>query len=215
LRTSSHDLEEAPGEKSRAGTNTEDAIGGFGFEHRAWFIIVLEAAASRSSEWPSGEQEMEMRAWRWLLWVAGLALVGAIFPVGGQAQKQGRVPPEVFAARTVYFEDRTGATAVGKKALEELKRWGRYRIVEKREDAELEILLSRDPVASAVRGFGAEGVTPRYIQREHLKSVYLTVIDLQSAEVLWGDRHDWGGALTGENSAGERLVKELEKEMKK
>jgi hypothetical protein len=48
-----------------------------------------------------------------------------------------------------------------------------------------------------------------------VKSVYLTVIDLSSAEILWGDRHAWGGVLTGENSAGERLVKELEKLMKK
>ena len=43
----------------------------------------------------------------------------------------------------------------------------------------------------------------------------LTVIDPHTGENLWSDSHVWGGVLTGKNSAGERLVKELQGEMKK
>jgi hypothetical protein len=130
------------------------------------------------------------------------------------AQKVAReIPPEMRAAKTVYFENRTGSQEVGKKALEELKRWGRYQIVESRKNAELMILLSRSPVANGVSE-DTDAVAPRYAQQGQVKSVYLTVIDLWHEEILWGDRHVWGGVLTGANSAGERLVKELEKLMK-
>jgi hypothetical protein len=149
-------------------------------------------------------------------WIAGAVIIGGTLCCGVFAQKRSReIPPEMRAAKTAYFDDRTGDAAVGQRALEELRRWGRYQLVEKKDKADLMLLFSRSPVASAVRGFGSEGVTPRYAQEQSVKSVYLTVIDLSSAEILWGDRHAWGGVLTGENSAGERLVKELEKLMKK
>jgi hypothetical protein len=40
------------------------------------------------------------------------------------------------------------------------------------------------------------------------------VIDPKTGNNLWSDSHIWGGLLTGTNSAGERLIKELQKQMK-
>ncbi len=129
------------------------------------------------------------------------------------AQKEQKPAPEALgAAKTAYFEDRTAAPEVGKAALEELKRWGHYKLVDKRLDADIMILLSRQPVAAAVAR-GADETTRRYADQGQPKSVYLTIIDLQREEILWGDRHVWGGLLTGQNSAGVKLVKELEKKV--
>jgi hypothetical protein len=121
-------------------------------------------------------------------------------------------PVALGAAKTAYFEDRTGAPEVGKAALAELKLWGHYKLVDKRTDADIMILLSRQPVAAAVAR-NADETTKRYAQQGQPKSVYLTVIDLDHQEILWGDRHVWGGLLTGQNSAGVKLIKELEKKV--
>jgi hypothetical protein len=48
-----------------------------------------------------------------------------------------------------------------------------------------------------------------------VRAAFLTVIDPRTGENLWSDSHVWGGLLTGKNSAGERLVKELQGQMKK
>jgi hypothetical protein len=40
------------------------------------------------------------------------------------------------------------------------------------------------------------------------------VVDTKTGDLLWSDSHVWGGVLTGANSAGARMVKKLEKEMK-
>jgi hypothetical protein len=129
------------------------------------------------------------------------------------AQKEQKPAPEALgAAKTAYFEDRTGAPEVGKAALDELRRWGRYKLVDKRLDADIMILLSRQPVAAAVAR-GADETTRRYADQGQPKSVYLTVIDLERQEILWGDRHVWGGLLTGQNSAGVKLVRALEKKV--
>jgi len=41
------------------------------------------------------------------------------------------------------------------------------------------------------------------------------VIDPSTGQLLWSDSRIWGGVLTGQNSAGARLVKKLEKQMEK
>jgi hypothetical protein len=48
-----------------------------------------------------------------------------------------------------------------------------------------------------------------------VRYAYLTLIDTQALTILWTATHQWGGLLTGFNSAGERLIERLEKEMKK
>jgi hypothetical protein len=48
--------------------------------------------------------------------------------------------------RTVYFDNETGSDAVGTSALAQLKKWGKFKIVTERKQAELILLLSADPV---------------------------------------------------------------------
>jgi hypothetical protein len=139
-----------------------------------------------------------------------------------------KISPTILAAKTVFFEDRTGAGKVAKAALDELKNWGRFLIVADKTQADLILLLSASPPkgghiiysggqTGTIEKSGTinEDAVPNYHQSAPVRDAYLTVFDAKSGESLWTDSHQWGGLLTGRNSAGARLVTRLKKEMKK
>jgi hypothetical protein len=166
-----------------------------------------------------------MRKSIYLLFALLLANLAA--PLAAQFQKQLAQSPIIQSAKTVYFDNRTGSDPVGHAALAQLKKWGRFQIVQDKTQADLIILLS----ASAYRGgyviltSGQTGTidangpiqldpVPNSGWHAPVRSAFLTVIDPKTGNNLWSDSHIWGGLLTGTNSAGERLVKELQKHMK-
>jgi hypothetical protein len=54
---------------------------------------------------------------------------------------------KIRSAQTVYFDDQTrSGTKTGDQALAELKKWGRYKIVEDRTQADLILLFSLEQV---------------------------------------------------------------------
>jgi len=59
-----------------------------------------------------------------------------------------------------------------------------------------------------------EDPVPNYNKQSPTRYAYLTVIDPKTGANLWSGKHLWGGLLTGFNSGGARLVKELEKQTK-
>ncbi len=147
---------------------------------------------------------------------------------GAHAQKGWTPPEKIRSAESVYFDDQTGAAAVGKKAVVELKKWGRFRIANDRTEADLVMLLSSDPYTGqkvivsggetgtiGPNGDVREDRVPTFGRLAPVRYAYLTVIDPRTGEALWSGSHRWGGLLTGFNSAGERLIKKFEKEMKK
>jgi hypothetical protein len=166
-----------------------------------------------------------MRAFRLLF---GAFIFAALaLPTASQNHKQSKLSPKLLAAKSAYFEDRTGAAHVKTKALEQLQKWGRFQIVADRKEADLLILLSADPYKGgqiAVSG-GQTGTidangnldldrVPDLNKLAPVRYAYLTVIDPKTGEDLWSESHEWGGLLTGFDSVGERLIKKLEKQMK-
>ena len=114
-----------------------------------------------------------------------------------------------------------------KDALERLKKWGKFQLVADPKQADLVILLSADPyqggniVFASVQtgkiddGRITEDSPPNYNKQSPTRYAYVTVIDRKTGDNLWSDKHLWGGLLTGFNSVGARLIKELEKQNKK
>ena len=47
-----------------------------------------------------------------------------------QAQKEIANPQAIGSAKTIFFEDKSGVDVVGKKALAELRKWGRLQNVQ-------------------------------------------------------------------------------------
>jgi hypothetical protein len=167
-----------------------------------------------------------MRTVAYLL--AVFILASLTLPMSVQAQKQLAQSPRILSAKSVYFDDRTGADAVAKRALSEIKKWGRFQIVQGRKPADLILLLSADPYKGGyiIMSGGQTGTVdvhgkidvdpiPNYNKQAPVRYAYLTVIDPKTGENLWSDSHPWGGLLTGFNSVGARLVKELEEQTKK
>ena len=158
---------------------------------------------------------------------AALIVAALVLPTASQDHKHSNLAPKLLTAKSVYFEDRTGAAHVGEKALEQLKKWGRFQIVTEEKQADLIILLSAQPYKGgqiAISG-GQTGTidpngnivmdpAPNFNKLAPVRYAFLTVIDPKTDENLWSDSHQWGGLLTGFDSVGERLVKKLEKQMK-
>jgi hypothetical protein len=161
---------------------------------------------------------------------AGFVLsAAAVFLVAagtGLAQKQMAQSARMKAAKTAYFVDRTGADAAGAETLAQLKKWGRFQMVGDRKNADVVILFTADPyhggeitTASGETGRMEDGTLkkdpiPNYNSAAPTRDAYLSVVDSKTGDLLWSDSHVWGGVLTGANSAGARMVKKLEKEMK-
>ena len=164
-----------------------------------------------------------MRNFAYLL-LAGLAVSSAV-SISTFAQNQPVQSPKIQTAKTIYFDDRTGADAAANAALAQLKKWGHFQIVQDRQQAELIFLLSTSayrggyivpPSGSADSGVHVR-LDPVVDSGWHapVRACILTVIDPRTGESLWSDSHVWGGLLTGKNSACERVVKELQGQMKK
>lgn len=155
-------------------------------------------------------------------------LVSVVATTSIVAQKQLAQSPPILTAKTIYFDNQTGSDAVGNNALAQLKKWGRFRVVQDRKQADLIFLLSADPYrggniilsggqTGSVKSDGHinQDEVPNYNKQSPTRYAYLAVIDPKTGVNLWSAEHLWGGLLTGFNSVGERLVKELEKQTKK
>jgi hypothetical protein len=143
------------------------------------------------------------------------------------AQSQPWPHAQIRVAKTVYLDNQSGSDAVGRETLAQLKKWGKFQIVGDRAQADLTLILSADPpkggniifsggqTGTVQDGRVEEDQVPTYNKQAPVRYLYLTVVDSKNGEKLWSDSHKWGGLLTGFNSAGARLVKKLEKEVKK
>jgi len=162
---------------------------------------------------------------RFLVVFTFLALIR---PSSLAAQKELAQSPRILSAKTVYFDNQTGSDAVGKNALVQLKKWRRFQIVPDRKQADLIFLLSADPYRGGniimsggqtggidSRGHIQEDPVPNYNKQSRTRYAYLTVIDATTGDNLWSEEHVWGGLLTGFNSVGNRLIRDLEKQTKK
>jgi hypothetical protein len=149
----------------------------------------------------------------------------AITPARGQ--KRMAQSPQILSAKTVCFENQTGSDIVGQNALAQLKKWGKFQLVADPKHADLILLLSADPykggnitfasgqTGSVENGHVTQDPVPTYNKESPTRYAYLTVIDPKTGANLWSTSHLWGGLLTGFNSVGARLVKELQTQTKK
>src|SRR5579864_2191714 len=146
------------------------------------------------------------------LTLASLTLARLAITTSVAAQKELARSAQIMYAKTIFFSNQTNSSAVGANALAQLKKWGKYQIVQDQKHADLIFLLSLDPY----RGGGinsqnapsgdlddgdiSSGKGPKWNQQKPTRYAYLTVIDPKTGESLWSAEHIWGGLLTGFNS---------------
>lgn len=154
-----------------------------------------------------------------------LALV--FFNSSSLAQKQLAQSPRILNAKSVCFINRTGSDSVGDHALDQLRKWGKLKVVSDPKHADLVFPLSTDPYKGDNillsggqtgsiddKGHISEDPAPNYNKASPIRYAYLTVLDPKTGENLWSDQHLWGGLLTGFDSVGARLIAKLEKQTK-
>lgn len=142
-----------------------------------------------------------------------------------QAQNEVANSQAIASAKTIYFEDKSGVDAVGRKASAELSKWGRFQIVQDPKKADLIILLSTDPgqggnlIVSGgqtatidSQGHVEEDRIPTFNKLDPTRRAFLSVTDARSGMNLWSSSQRWGGLLTGFDNVGEHLVREFEKQ---
>jgi hypothetical protein len=150
-----------------------------------------------------------------------LANLATTFPSRAQLASWSKI----LSAKTVYFEDQINVDA-GNAAPAQLRKWGRYQIVQNTESADLIFLLSASPYRGGqiifasgqtgsvdVQGNVQEDRVPDYNRQSPVRYAYLTVIDSKNGQKPWSDSQVWGGLLTGQNSAGKRVAKRLPKQV--
>jgi len=77
------------------------------------------------------------------------------------------------------------------------------------------IIFADGQTGNTTEGHISEDPVPNYNKQSPTRYAYLTVIDAKTGDNLWSDKHQWGGLLTGFNSVGERLIRELQSQTKK
>jgi hypothetical protein len=161
-----------------------------------------------------------MKARKLLLTLAALVLiVSQIAPAG---TKHAPLPELVIQAKTVYIVNLAGNASFRDKAYDEITKWGRYKVVSKREDADLIFVLSaREYTTTMVTNSNTTGTVDESgnvnLQgQSHTTTVehgitYLTVADPKSGDEMWSDSKAWGSLLTGFHSATRGLIENLRK----
>lgn len=138
------------------------------------------------------------------------------FLTAAKAQKRA-LSTRLFTAKSVYFDNQTGFTAVGDDAVRELQKWGRFQVVRRRDDADLLFILTSELYTDDLDKPPYDGdFEPDLLHLPYKPAyAYLTVLDALSGKKLWASSHVWGGLLTGFNSAGRRLVSRLRKQVER
>ena len=117
------------------------------------------------------------------------------------AQKQLAQSPRILSTKSVYFNNKTGSDAVGKNALAQLRKGGKFQLVADPKQADVIFILSADPynggnlifasgqTGTIDDGHITEDPIPNYNKQSPTRYAYLTVIDPKTGGNLWSDQH--------------------------
>ena len=131
------------------------------------------------------------------------------FPPPPRVPRRTIISPRILIAKSIYLDNETGYSAVGRDALRELTDWGRFQIVGQKQAQLLMILSTQEFNGDDFPDAGEFDDTIKLPRKP--QNAFLTVIDKTTGDRLWIDSRPWGGLLTGANSAGRRLVARFRK----
>jgi hypothetical protein len=135
--------------------------------------------------------------------------VALLLSVTAFAGKKLPLSAKVTTAKTVYIENRSGYASIGDKAFDELSKWGRFKIVSEKKDADLIVLLtSRTEEGGSTATSNTVGnTTVTNISDGSVSVTELSLIDPSTGDVLFSDSRPWGKF----KSATVGIIKELRK----
>jgi len=110
-----------------------------------------------------------------------------------KADTKAPVPEKIRSAKTIFLINDTGDLPVYDRFYSELKKWGRFEIVETREKADLVFLLTSDVSRTVTIHSGSGAVNGSTVTATGsstgvpIKGFHLKIFDTQKAEQWWKD----------------------------
>jgi hypothetical protein len=142
------------------------------------------------------------------------------FVVPVHAKHKLPLPAQVLTAKTIFIDNQAGYASIGDKVYDELRKWGRYQVVDSPGKADIVLLLSAKEYLAGYTGNTVHNTTGTVNGSGQISSqtystggssavyggtTYITLIDPKSGDSLWQDARAWGRW----KSATRGLVKEL------
>ncbi len=156
--------------------------------------------------------------------LATVLVTACSIPISAKEKQHLPLPPQVMSAKTVYIDNQSGQAKIGDRAYEEIKKWGRFQVVQDRKQADLILLLTaREHNGGYVTTGGGQtgrvddygnvntASNPTYTAPVTVGYTYLTVVDPKTGDSLWSESKRWGNLYTGFHSATKGLIGELKK----
>jgi len=159
----------------------------------------------------------------WALLVMILAVI--IAPAYGK-HEQLPLPQQVLVAKTIYIDNQSGLANLGDRAYDELRKWGRYQIVDSPDKADAVLLLSAKEYISGYTSNSYHNTTGKVDYDGSVTAhtygysgsyavysgdTHITLLDPKTGTSLWADSRAWGRW----KSATRGLIKELRDRVKK
>jgi len=156
--------------------------------------------------------------------VLALSTLMFAFPALAKHEKM-PLPQQVTNAKTVYIDNQSGHAELGDRAYDEMKKWGRYQIVDSAGKADIVLLLSAKEYIGGYTSSTYHNTTGRVDDNGNVNAqtygsgnsravvtgtTFITLIDTKSGTSLWTDSRPWGRW----KSATRGLVKELRDRVK-
>jgi len=146
-----------------------------------------------------------------------LALLFCCLSVAAFAGKHAPLPPALMEARTVYIDNQSGNAAFADRCYDELRKWGRFKIVPGPKGADIIFRISAATHSAGARAsttttlYGNTASSDTDITQNRYGVTTIEVLEPPTGQVLWSDSRPWGNLYTGFRSATRAVVKELKK----
>jgi hypothetical protein len=117
------------------------------------------------------------------------------------------LPPQVMNAKTVYLDNQSGIADLGDKAYDEMKKWGRYQIVDSADKADIVLLLSAKEYVGGYTSSTYHNTTGNVDNYGNVNAhtygsgssramvtgtTFITLVDTKTGASLWADAKPWG-----------------------
>lgn len=116
------------------------------------------------------------------------------------------LPKDVMNAKTVYIDNKSGFANIGDRAYDELRKWGRFKIVDNPKDADIVLLLSSSAyeggytttgtINATTTDYGSTSQTTGTVSTQSHpvthRYTHITLVNPKTGDNLWSDSRPWG-----------------------
>lgn len=130
--------------------------------------------------------------------------------------KHAPLPDELIHAKTVYIDNQSGYADIADRCYDALSKWGRFKVVTNKKDADLIFLFTTKEVQSVTGASSTEvyGTTYTNVQTGTSGATYLYVGNPTSGDILWSQSKPWRNFHSSTKDIIKNLKERIEEQEK-